>query len=188
MSNDQGSAAADPGSEAAPPAPTSGHARWRTWFAGDALDRTFAVGILLKGLDGVLELVAGFALLLATPQRIEHLVSVLTSRELAEDPTDLLATWLVHVSTVGVLSSDTLRFAAFYLLAHGVVKVVLVGAVWRERLWAYPWMIGFLLVFIGYQVYRIAVAPTAGLIALTVFDAALVWLTVREWQRHRSAR
>ena len=52
---------------------------------------------------------------------------------------------------------------------HGVVKVVLVVALWRNKLWAYPWLIVTLVVFIGYQLYRIALMPTAWLIFLTIF-------------------
>jgi uncharacterized membrane protein len=75
-----------------------------------------------------------------------------------------------------------------YLLSHGVVKIVLVGALLRNQLWAYPWMIVFLLAFIGYQLYRITLAPSIGLVGLTVFDAAVTWLTWREYQRQRSVR
>jgi uncharacterized membrane protein len=40
------------------------------WFRSkDLLDRTFAIGILLKGLDGVLELIGGALLLVVSPQR-----------------------------------------------------------------------------------------------------------------------
>jgi len=68
---------------------------------------------------------------------------------------------------------------------HGIVKVVLVLALLRNKLWAYPWLIGVLLIFIGYQVYRIVLSPTLGLIALTGFDIAIVALTRREYQRQR---
>ena len=61
-------------------------------------------------------------------------------------------------------------FGGLYLLSHGVVKIVLATALLRNKLWAYPWMIGFLGVFVIYQLYRIALIPTVGLIALTVFD------------------
>ena len=160
--------------------------RWGEWFtAGDALDRTFAIGIIAKGLNGLIEILGGLLLLVATPAAIGRLLEALTRRELAEDPTDLLATRLLHLSASDAFTSGGLRFAAVYLLAHGIVKVVLVAAVLRGKLWAYPWMIGFLLLFIGYQLYRIAVDPTVGMIALTVFDAVLTWLAFREWQRHR---
>jgi hypothetical protein len=48
---------------------------------------------------------------------------------------------------------------------------VLVLALLANKLWAYPWMIAFLIIFIGYQLYRIALTPTAWLIWLTIFDA-----------------
>ncbi len=44
-------------------------------------------------------------------------------------------------------------------------------------------MIAFLLIFIGYQLYRIVREPTFGLSALTIFDAFIVWLTWREWRK-----
>lgn len=49
-------------------------------------------------------------------------------------------------------------------------------------------MIGFLLLFIGYQVYRLALSPTFWLTALTIFDALIVWLTWREWHRQTADR
>ncbi len=149
------------------------------------MDRTFAVGIVLKGLNGVLEVAGGLLLLVATPELIRSLIDRITRAELAEDPRDLLATWLTHLSTSSVLTHTGLRFAAAYLIAHGVVKLVLVVALLRDKLWAYPWMIGFLALFIGYQILMIIREPTAWLIGLTLFDIALTWLTVREWQRHR---
>lgn len=168
--------------------PRGGASRWRAWFtAGDALDRAFAVGIIAKGLDGIIEILGGLLLLVATPEAIGRLLEALTRGELAEDPNDFLATRLLHLSASDTLTAGGLRFAAIYLLAHGVVKVVLVAAVLRGKLWAYPWMIGFLLLFIGYQLFRIAVDPTVGMIALTIFDAILTWLAIREWKRHRDA-
>ena len=70
-------------------------------------------------------------------------------------------------------------------LLHGAVKVVLVIALLLNKLWAYPFMIIVLLIFIGYQLYRIAIQPSAGLVALTIFDVAIVALTWREYRRQR---
>lgn len=68
---------------------------------------------------------------------------------------------------------------------HGVVKLVLVVAILRGKLWAYLWMIGVLLAFIAYQIHEIVVAPDAALVALTVFDALIAFLTLDEYKRHR---
>ncbi len=154
------------------------------WFKSrDLLDRTFEVGIILKGLNGILELIGGILLLAVSPETINRLVVRLTQSELSQDPHDRVATWLRN-STHG-LTSSTVLFGAVYLLLHGIVKVILVLALLREKLWAYPWMIAFLLFFIGYQIYRLILEPSVWLTALTVFDIAIVWLTWREYRRHR---
>ncbi|MCW2812458.1 MAG: hypothetical protein JWP61_2916 [Friedmanniella sp.] len=150
------------------------------------LDRVFAVGIIAKGLNGLAELVGGALLLVLGPHQIQRVVAVLTQGELSEDPHDWVASHLLR--SAGGLTAGTVTFGAIYLLAHGAVKVVLVVALLLDKRWAYPWMIGVLLSFIGYQVYRIALAPTAGLIALTVFDLLIVALTWREWRRLRQRR
>ncbi len=149
----------------------------------DLLDRTFEVAITLKGLDGVLEVIGGLLLLLVTPATINRVVTALTAHELSQDRHDFIANRLLN-SAHG-LSKSSVLFASLYLLSHGLVKIVLVVALLRNRLWAYPWMIAFLLVFIVYQVYRIVLVPSFGLTALTLFDLFVVWLTYREYQRQR---
>jgi uncharacterized membrane protein len=149
-----------------------------------ALDKTFKIGLVLKGLDGILEVAGGILLLFLSPHAIQHLVRTLTAHELSEDPHDLIARYLLH-STAHLNTSITI-FGAIYLLSHGITKIVLVALVLKDRLWAYPWLIALLLVFIAYQLYRITfVHFSVGLAALTVFDAVLVWLTWREYRAKR---
>jgi uncharacterized membrane protein len=158
-----------------------------SWFrSNDLLDRSFQIGIVLKGLDGVLELIGGVLLLAVSPATINRITAVLTQHELSEDPHDVIATHLLRLSHG--LTGSAVGFAAAYLLLHGLVKVVLVLALLRNTLWAYPWMIAFLVAFIGYQLYRIALHITPGLTALTIFDAIIVWLTWREYQKQRSVQ
>ena len=134
----------------------SGHATSHLpWFRPrDLLDRTFEVGIVLKGLDGVLEVVGGLLLLVVSPVTINRLVTSLTQHELSEVPHDFLASHLLR--TAHGLTGSALLFGAVYLLAHGVVKVILVAALLWNQLWAYPWIIGFLGVFFVYQLYRLS--------------------------------
>jgi uncharacterized membrane protein len=150
-----------------------------------ALDKTFKIGLILKGLDGILEVIGGILLLFVSPDAINHLARVLTAHELSEDPHDLIANYLLH--TTAHLGRGTTIFGAIYLLSHGIAKIVLVALVLRDKLWAYPWLIGLLLAFIAYQLYRItAVHFSIGLTLLTIFDAFLVWLTWREYRAKRA--
>ncbi|WP_336885239.1 DUF2127 domain-containing protein [Brevibacterium daeguense] len=142
------------------------------------------MSLVLKGLDGVLELLGGVLLLIVSPAEMSSLLLLLTQHELSEDPQDLVANALTRLAD-GLTVSATL-FGAAYLLVHGLVKVVLVWAVLRNRLWAYPWMIGFLLIFITYQTYQLVLAFSWGLAALTAFDIFIVWLTWHEYRAHRA--
>ena len=153
-----------------------------SWFRPrDLLDQTFEVGIILKGLDGVLEVIGGLLLLVLPPATIDRVVTSLTQHELSEDPHDFLASHLLR--TARGLTGSAVLFGAVYLLAHGVVKVVLVAALLKNQLWAYPWTIAFLGVFIVYQLYRLSLRASVGLTALTVFDAVIAWLTYREYRK-----
>lgn len=147
------------------------------------VDRVFWVGVALKGLNGVAELLGGAVLLLVSPSQIHLFAVAVTRGELGEDPHDRIANEILLLTNH--LSGSQTLFGAAYLLLHGMVKVVLVVALLRDKLWAYPWMIAFLAAFICYQTVEIARTGSLPLIGLTAFDAVLCWLTWIEYGRHR---
>ena len=152
----------------------------------NVLDRTFRISLILKGWDGVLELIGGVLLLVVSSSQINSVVRFLTQHELLEDPNDFFANHLRVAA--GSLTAGATLFGAIYLLLHGLVKVLLVAAVLRDRLWAYPWMMAFLMVFIGYQIYQLCIGFSVGLVLLTAFDAFIVVLTAIEYRKHRARR
>jgi len=115
--------------------------------------------------------IGGLLLLVVSPATIDRLVTSLTQHELSEDPHDFLATHLLR--TAHGLTGSAVLFGAVYLLAHGLVKAILVTALLKNQLWAYPWTIAFLGVFIVYQLYRLSFQPSVGLTALTIFDTVI---------------
>ena len=151
----------------------------------DLLDKTFDVALILKGLDGLLELVGGVLLIVISPETINHLAHSLTQHELSQDSNDFLAHHLLRL-TANLHNTQT--FGALYLLAHGLVKIVIVIGLLRREHWSYYVAFVFLGGFVIYQVYRMTYAPTLGLALLTVFDLFIIWLTWREFQRMRQAR
>jgi uncharacterized membrane protein len=145
------------------------------------IDWTFDVSMILKAIDGVIEVIGGAMLLVVSADALNNLAVRFTSAELSQDPDDFVAHRLLR------LTADlhhTRTFGAVYLISHGFVKIVLVAAVLRRQRWAYPAMCAFLLLFIAYQCYRMTYAPSVGLAALTIFDGFVVWLTRREYQLH----
>lgn len=145
------------------------------------LDRSFEVGIILKGLDGVLEAIGGLLLVFLSPATINRIAVSLTQQELSQDPHDFIANHVLK--TAHGLTGSSLAFGAAFLLSHGVVKIALVAALLKNQLWAYPWMLVFLVAFIVYQAYRLVVRATIGMALLTAFDIVVTWLTYREWRK-----
>ena len=150
------------------------------------LDRSFHVSITLKGLDGLLEILGSFFLLSATAGRLNAFVTRVAQDTLSKDPHDFVATLLLHLSHR--FTGSTQYFMVFYLLSHGLAKVILVVALWMNRMWAYPAMILMLFAFIGYQLYRMTFAPSWWLVGLTVFDAIVILLTWAEYKKQRSLK
>src|SRR5258708_17372988 len=127
---------------------------------------------------------AGSCCFSSGPHAIQHLARMLTAHELSEDPHDLIARYLLHATAH--LNTGITIFGAIYLLSHGIAKIVLVALVLRDKLWACPWLIVFLLAFIAYQLYRItAVHFSIGLTLLTIFDAFLACLPCPEYPPNR---
>jgi uncharacterized membrane protein len=149
------------------------------------LDQSFRVSVTLKGIDGILEIVGGLIVLWISPSGVNHLVALLMEHELSEDPHDLIAAHLLSASSSLTQGGNIL--ASLYLLSHGLAKVVLVVALLFNKLWAYPSMIGLLILFIAYQLYRISYSHSLGLILLTVFDVFVIWLTWKEYKKQKIA-
>lgn len=80
------------------------------------------------------------------------------------------------------------HFAAVYLLSHGLVKLVLVVELLRNRLWAYPLMVVMLGIFVGYQSYRFFLTHSIAMVILTVFDLAVIALTAMEYREQLRIR
>jgi uncharacterized membrane protein len=141
----------------------------------------FEIGIFLKGLNGAAEIVGGLLLYLVPSSAVTHALVKATQHELSEDPSDFIASHLLRLS--GQFSASTQLFAAAYLLIHGVVKVALVWALYRRKLWAYPAAIAVFAAFGVYQMYRYFISPSFAMIALTVLDVIIIVLTWIEFGR-----
>ena len=144
------------------------------------LHRAFTLGIWVKGFDAALEIIGGVIFLLASNLVLNELIIALTEHELVEDPRDVIAILLRHA--VAQLPIDAHLFGGAYLIVHGLTKLWLVTGLLRSKPWAYPATIGFLCLFITYQLYRVSYHNSLGLILLTLFDSVFVLLIWREYR------
>jgi uncharacterized membrane protein len=159
-----------------------GQGESRNLEARGILHRFFELGILIKGVDGGLELVGGLLLVFLSPVAINRVVFFIVSGELKEDPTDLVANLLLH-TTRGAI--EVRVPASVFLIVHGIVKLVLVGGLASNRLWSYP---AAILVFAGftiYQLYQLSQQYSLFLETASVLDVIVILLVIAEY-RHMS--
>ena len=147
------------------------------------LRRTFQTGIALKGLDGALEAAAG-VLLAVDPELLSRFGLRLWATEILRP--GRLSAYLAHASER--LTYISPKFAAMYLLLHGLVKIGLVIALWMNKLWAYPVAILVFAAFVVYQSFRFTHTHSVGLVLLTIFDVAIIYLTWMEYLDQKRSR
>jgi uncharacterized membrane protein len=140
----------------------------------------FHYGVLGKGMFAFVEALSGSALWIFGTGPIVKFVDWLTQYELSQDPHDLVANALHHGASR--LSIGGEHFAALYLLIHGVVKLLLIVALLRNKLWAYPISLLVFGGFVVYQVCRYDVIGGVGLILLTALDLFVIWMIWLEYR------
>ena len=140
----------------------------------------FEISLLVKGVFAGFEIIGSFLVYFVPRHFVVGIVAMLTQSELAEDPRDLVANYLLHAAQH--ISVGAQHFAALYLLSHGAVKLWLIVGLLRERLWYYPTALVVFAAFIGYQLYRFSFTHSPFLIFLTVVDLIVIVLTWHEFR------
>ena len=144
------------------------------------LHKAFDVVVVLKGLNGLAEIATGLALLILQADQIMAWVNRLTQAELLEDPNDIFAT-LLKQWALG-FGHDAQIFAGFYLLAHGIVKLLLAILLFLEKTWAFPLALGLFSFLVAFSFYRLSLHWSWPLAAFATFDLITIWLIAREWR------
>lgn len=151
--------------------------RQQPWF-----EAVYKVGVGIKGLDGFLELTAGL-LLLISPHTLHVLLGAIVNEAGHHHGhvTHFVATSIAHLDDD--LARSGLTFLTIFLIGHGIVKLALVYCLLRRILWAYPYALGVLSLFLVYQLYALARDPSSvGMWLFTILDIVIIWLVWGEWK------
>ncbi|MDQ4116765.1 MAG: DUF2127 domain-containing protein [Actinomycetota bacterium] len=153
--------------------------------AGPA-ERLYRLALVIKGVDGAAELIGAAVLLLVSGQAVHRLVADVLARDLVGPPDGTLARHLV--AGTEEFASGNRTFAVAYLGLHGVLKLLLVMALLRQWMRAYPLAIVVLGVFVVYELYRAVHTGSVVLPVLAALDIAIIVLVVREYRLLRRER
>jgi uncharacterized membrane protein len=153
--------------------------------SGSLLDQSFRYSLTVKGLHALLEMILGIAIQVVNPQAMNRFALTVLNPELSEDPGDFIARHVLRAFQQ--FAAGGKHFASLYLLSHGLVKIVLIVALFRNKLWAYPTMIVTLSAFVFYQSYRFVLTHSLFMIFLTLFDIVVIAMTWLEYGKQKSA-
>jgi uncharacterized membrane protein len=150
------------------------------------LHESFRAGITIKGIDGLLEGIGGAILWSVKPSALNKIALRFLEFDLPFDRHEFITTHLYRATEH--LASGSTHFASLYLLTHGLIKALLVIALWFDALWAYPLTMFVFGTFCVYQVHRFMHTHSILLILISVFDALIIYLTWREYRDQKLAR
>lgn len=153
-----------------------------SWFKPTTLlDKIFEISIIVKGIEGVFELLGAAVLVIGGPGLVTWLTNWLTRQELSEN--DTVSNAIMHTGQHLVTGGAT--YVVAYLVVHGVIKLIAVISLLQNRLWGYPFSLATLGIFMVYQIYQVYTDHSWFIAALTIFDVFLLWLIWREWQMQK---
>lgn len=139
----------------------------------------FDISVFLKGFVSFVEVVAGTLAFFVPVSAVTDFLIRTVGDELSEH-SDVLGGYLIHSAQALSVQSGT--FIALYLLSRGLIKLLLVVALFKNQLWAYPSSLVVLGAFVAYQCYQFAAGHSLFIAALTIFDLVVMYFIWREWR------
>ena len=143
------------------------------------LHYAYLAAILIKGIDGALEALAGLVITATGPEQAYEWVIRFTAPELTGHHPAL------HAIRNGAtrLAESSHSFVIFYLLVHGFLKLGVVLALLRDGgRWVFPVASLILTGFVAYMGWRLALHWSGWVLSFALFDLLTLALVVNEWR------
>jgi uncharacterized membrane protein len=137
--------------------------------------------IAVKGLDGLLETIAGLAIVIAGPLRIYLWALEFTAPELYTNPHSRAVQFIQHGAFN--LTQGAGPAVVTYLLIHGALKLTLAVVLLRGGgRWIFPVAAVILTGFVIYLLRHWALHPSDWLLGFAAFDFFTLLLVLNEWR------
>lgn len=148
------------------------------------IHRLFEVGVILKGLHALLELITGGVTLAIGPVAMSDLFFALAQREWIGGARISVVNFLVRLAEQSLRGGQ--EFVGIYLLAVGVMNMGLVIGLLVGARWSYPAALAAIVILMAYQLYRYTHTHAVALLVLTLYDCVVWWLVWNEYRVVRS--
>lgn len=143
----------------------------------------YEFSLVLKATQAILEVVAGLLLYLISTNKITTFILMIAHGELSELPNNFLSDFFLNHASQLFINGKL--FLVFYLLTHGLIKLIIIFGLIFNKWWAYPSAIIGLGGLILYQIYHLIINHSIFLFILTIMDIIILWLI---WHEHKIGR
>ena len=141
----------------------------------------FEIGVWTRGALAIFHLVAALGIYFTSTTSITNVLLSFASRELSEDPHDLLAHLLLrgaeHISQPGK------DYAALFFFVSALINITLVVGLHTNKRGIYPIASYLISAFIIYQIWLFTNTPSLWLILFAVYDGIMIWLIYLEYRQ-----
>jgi uncharacterized membrane protein len=146
--------------------------------------RAFWWSLFIKGLDGLLQLIGGIAVLVAEPGTLGRTYRYFSRFLVGHRAHNPEADFIREAATSFHISVPIL--VSIYLLANAAIKLLLVYGLFKERLWVFPAaFVGFGILF-SLEAYRISVHFHWGILILMCISIFVITMVALEYKKVRS--
>lgn len=143
--------------------------------------RAFWISLIIKGIDGALQLLGGFAVIFVEPGTLGNAYRWLTRFLFGKREGNPEAAFIRDAAHSFNMSIEVL--VAIYLLVHGIIKVLLVYGLLKERLWVFPAAFAGFGFFLALEIYRITVHFYWGILILMCIDIFVITMVIMEYRK-----
>ena len=138
------------------------------------------IGLILKGVDALFEIVGGA--LLFYPRDFNRWVSLIFQHDLIRRHADPQTVANIQDHAAKAIYGASIG-SALYLIAHGLMKIIFIAAVMKEKKWGYVGLIAVLIIFTGVELWRSIADQGVAMFFFGLFDAYLAYLVWHEYRR-----
>jgi len=141
----------------------------------------FYGGLVIKGVDALIEFIGGFILIVINHEGLNRLISLIALPELREDPKDIVMNYVITIGQNFSINSQ--RSVAIYMILHGITKMAVVWVLLTKKMWAYPLAMFVFASFIAYEMYSYMHSQSVLMLIMVILDMVIFVMIILEYKR-----
>ena len=144
--------------------------------------RAFWISLFIKGLDGALQLLGGLAVIFLEPGTLGNAYRWLTRFLFGKHDGNNPEADFIRV-TAHSFHISVAVLVAIYLLVNGIIKVLLVYGLLKEKLWVFPAACAGFGIMFSLELYRLSVHFYWGIFILMCISVFVITMVILEWRK-----